>query len=144
VSHRFGREPGWRKRKLAEAGSGIKSNDSFYAATAVLGEYRNRRNVWSIASEPSSEPHFASYPTALVRPMVLAASRPGDTVLDPFSGTGTTGVVAIDLGRQYIGIELNEQHAQCSRVRLARTTTGLPFDSEIPTPAPAGLSGESE
>lgn len=68
---------------------------------------RNKRSVWTLGPEPYSDAHFACYPTALVKPMVLAGSRPGDVVLDPFAGSGTTAKVALELGRKAITIELN-------------------------------------
>jgi DNA modification methylase len=126
--HKHGREKGAPAgRKLADAGSGTKNNGSMDAALAVMPEYRNKRNVWSLASEPMRDEHFAAYPTALVRPCVLAASRPGDTVLDPFSGSGTTGLVALQLGRRYVGCELNPQYVAMSEQRLRGITAGLPF-----------------
>ena len=68
---------------------------------------RNRRDVWAIASRPFTGHHFAVFPEELVTLCLLAASRPGETVLDPFLGSGTTGQVAIRLERHFIGCELN-------------------------------------
>lgn len=68
---------------------------------------RNRRSVWRINTTPYPQAHYAVFPEALIEPCILAGSRPGDTVLDPFFGTGTTGRVAIRHGRRCIGIELN-------------------------------------
>lgn len=68
---------------------------------------RNKRSVWTINTQPTSYAHFATYPEKLVEPCILAGSRPGDLILDPFSGSGTTGRVAIRYGRQFIGTELN-------------------------------------
>ncbi|MDR2031607.1 MAG: site-specific DNA-methyltransferase [Azoarcus sp.] len=70
-------------------------------------ETRNKRDVWTIASRPFAGNHFAVFPEGLVTPCILAGSRPGDTVLDPFMGSGTTGTVAARLGRRFIGCELN-------------------------------------
>lgn len=81
---------------------------------------RNRRSVWTIATEPSSLPHFAMAPTALVRPCVLAGCPRGGTVLDPFAGAGTTGVVAMREGRSFMGIELSPKYAELARARCAR------------------------
>jgi len=67
----------------------------------------NRRSVWSIATKPYEGAHFATYPEELIEPCIMAGSRIGDIVLDPFMGSGTTAQVAQDLGRQYIGCELN-------------------------------------
>lgn len=81
---------------------------------------RNRRDVWTITTEPYREAHFAVMPTKLVEPCILAGSRPGDTILDPFSGAGTVGVVAARLGREYIGIELNPNYVEMSERRIAQ------------------------
>jgi len=70
-------------------------------------ETRNRRSVWSVVAKPYEGAHFATYPEELIEPCVMAGSRVGDIVLDPFMGSGTTAQVAQDLGRQYIGCELN-------------------------------------
>jgi DNA modification methylase len=73
---------------------------------------RNLRNVWTINPANFSEAHFATFPMALVEPCIKAGSRAGDTVLDPFAGSGTTGIVAARHGRAFVGIELNPQYAQ--------------------------------
>lgn len=85
--------------------------------------HRNKRDVWvfpTAASENASEeiPHYAKYPEALVRPCILAGCPVGGTVLDPFSGSGTTGKVAHELGRNYIGIELNSEYARASEKKI--------------------------
>jgi len=72
-----------------------------------MSPVRNRRTVWEIATQPTSYAHFATYPEKLVEPCILAGSRPGDLILDPFAGSGTTGRVAIRHGRKFIGTELN-------------------------------------
>jgi site-specific DNA-methyltransferase (cytosine-N4-specific) len=81
---------------------------------------KNRRTVWSVNTEPYPGSHFAVYPRALVRLCVKAGSRPGDRVLDPFFGSGTTGVVCAELDRECVGIELKEEYAQLARDRLAK------------------------
>lgn len=92
---------------------------------------RNKRSVWSIATEPYAEAHFATFPTKLVEPCILAGCPVGGTVLDPFSGSGTTGVVALRHGREYIGIELNPEYAEMSRRRLDRYwDTPVPVQEE--------------
>lgn len=95
------------------------------ALAGVEWENRNKRSVWTVATAPYAEAHFATYPPALVLPCVLAGSRPGDTVLDPFNGAGTTGLVALENGRQYVGIELNPEYAALTRKRLARVQVDL-------------------
>ncbi|NUB25757.1 DNA-methyltransferase [Azospirillum brasilense] len=83
------------------------------------GSTRNKRSVWSVATSPFPDAHFATFPPALIEPCVLAGSRPGDTVLDPFGGAGTTGLVADRLGRDAVLIELNPEYAALTRRRIA-------------------------
>lgn len=78
---------------------------------------KNKRTVWSINTEPCPEAHFAVFPKALVRPCILAGSRVGDTILDPFYGTGTVGKVALELDRKCIGIELNPEYVNIAKKR---------------------------
>ena len=79
---------------------------------------RNKRSVWTIPTQPMREAHFATFPQALVEPCIRAGSRPGDTVLDPFLGAGTTALVAEREGRQWIGCELNPDYAAIAERRL--------------------------
>lgn len=85
-----------------------------YYREFLSGGMRNKRDVWTVATVPFGEAHFAVYPPELIRPCILAGSRPGDTVLDPFSGSGTTGQVATFEGRKYIGIDLNREYLDLS------------------------------
>jgi len=78
----------------------------------------NRRSVWTITTKPFKEAHFATFPEEIPRTCILAGSKKGDTILDPFSGAGTTGVVAEKLGRKYIGIELNPEYVKMSDDRI--------------------------
>lgn len=87
-------------------------------APGMLVERRNCRSVWRIASAPFKGAHFATYPPALVRPCILAGCPLGGTVLDPFTGSGTTGVVAVQHGRHFVGIELNPEYAEMARRRI--------------------------
>ena len=79
---------------------------------------RNKRSVWTIATHSFSGAHFATFPPALVEPCILAGSRSGDTILDPFCGSGTTGLVASRLGRKFVGIELNPEYAAMAERRI--------------------------
>jgi len=82
---------------------------------------RNKRTVWTIATQSYSEAHFATFPEELPKLCILAGSKPGDTILDPFAGSGTTGKVALELGRQGILIELNPAYIALARERTAVT-----------------------
>ena len=101
-----------------------KSKDYFYDREAVMeptcsnGGRRNLRTVWSINTEAFPEAHFATFPATLVTPCVRAGSRPGDAVLDPFFGSGTVGLVCLELKRTVIGLELNEEYAKIARRRM--------------------------
>lgn len=112
--HPLGREKG----KRVAAGAGIKDNVSFATATAGRVTKRNKRSVWTIGTEPYSGAHFATFPTALVEPCVLAGSREGDLVMDPFAGAGTVGLVANRLKRNAILVELNPDYAEMAKWRL--------------------------
>jgi len=82
---------------------------------------RNKRDVWTVAPANYPEAHFATFPPALIKPCILAGSRVGDTVLDPFGGSGTTGEVSLELGRNAILIELNPTYAKLIERRTAIT-----------------------
>lgn len=86
---------------------------------------RNARSVWSISAQPFAEAHFATMPPVLAERCILAGCKPGGTVLDPFSGSGTTGLAATKHGRRYVGIDLNAEYLDLSlRTRLAQTALG--------------------
>jgi DNA modification methylase len=97
-----------------------KQNASFSAAVSQLVDLRNKRSVWFIPTEPYPEAHYATFPSSLVRPCVLAGSKPGDTVLDPFGGSGTTAAVAHALGRAAMLIDLNPANESLMRARILR------------------------
>jgi site-specific DNA-methyltransferase (adenine-specific) len=79
---------------------------------------RNKRCVWSVNTKPSNSGHFATYPEELINPMIKAGCPPDGIVLDPFFGSGTTGVVAQKLGRNYIGIELSAKYIDMAKKEL--------------------------
>jgi DNA modification methylase len=86
-------------------------------------ETRNRRSVWTVATRPYKGAHFATFPPALIEPCILAGSRIGDIVLDPFMGSGTTAQVALQHGRQYLGCELNPDYASLQQERIEAEKT---------------------
>ena len=79
---------------------------------------RNKRSVWTVSTQGYKEAHFATFPEKLIEPCVLAGSRDGGIILDPFIGSGTTAVVAKKHNRGFIGIELNPEYAEMARRRL--------------------------
>lgn len=79
---------------------------------------RNKRDVWVVPVKPNREAHFATYPEELITPCVLAGCPEGGVVLDPFMGSGTTGIVARKLGRKYIGFELNPEYQKMATRRI--------------------------
>lgn len=93
----------------------------FSPGERVYGEdgMRNKRSVWTVATEPYHGAHFATFPTALVEPCILAGCPENGTVLDPFTGSGTTGVVALRYERSFIGVELNPAYREMARARIA-------------------------
>jgi site-specific DNA-methyltransferase (cytosine-N4-specific) len=96
-----------------------KSEHYRYDATAVRGPNgRNVRTVWDVHTHPYPEAHFATFPPALVEPCLKLGSSPSELILDPFIGSGTTGLVALKLNRRFLGIELNPSYLQIAEHRL--------------------------
>lgn len=91
---------------------------------------RNKRDVWSVNVRPNNEAHFATYPQMLIQPCILAGSPQGGVILDPFMGSGTTGIVARKLGRKYVGIELNPEYQKMAERRIATLGEDLFSDVE--------------
>ena len=89
---------------------------------------KNKRSVWSITNKPYKGAHFACFPPDLIEPCILAGSREGDVILDPFMGSGTTAMVAKQHDRSYIGCELHEDYGSLIQKRLKAIPTKLPFD----------------
>lgn len=87
----------------------------------VDSDMRAKRDVWRVATQPFKGNHFAPFPEKLVEPCVLAGCPEGGTVLDPFTGSGTTGVVAKKLGRNFVGIELNPEYHEMATDRINST-----------------------
>jgi DNA modification methylase len=84
-------------------------------------EKKNKRSVWVITTKPFKGAHFAVMPEDLAVPCILAGSEIGDTVLDPFAGSGTTGVVALRHGRKFIGVELNPEYVKLAEERIMKS-----------------------
>lgn len=110
----------WTQRKYDQSflppgrqqANGVKGRVSGVAGYSQAG--KNPGDVWKINTKPFSEAHFATMPPELAERCVKAACQPGGTVLDPFSGSGTTGMAAIQQGRKYVGIDINEDYLELS------------------------------
>lgn len=89
-------------------------------AFVSITDTRNKRDVWTIPTKPFKGAHFAVMPEALVEPCILAGSREGDLVLDPFTGSGTVGAVALRHGRRFIGTELSPDYAAIAHERIGK------------------------
>lgn len=117
-----------------------KSAQYYYDADAIRepamdkgrenGPGRNKRSVWTIPTARFPDAHFATFPPGLVKPCVLAGSRPGDVVLDPFIGSGTTAMVARDLGRHGWGIDANAAYLDMAARRIGAVIPLLPVETE--------------
>jgi len=114
-------EPQARNKNAEGYQADYVGGDRFSPGERVFGAdgKKNKRDVWTVATQPYPGAHFAVYPPALILPCILAGSREGDTVLDPFSGSGTTGMVALRNGRNYVGTELNPEYAELSHQRIS-------------------------
>jgi DNA modification methylase len=87
---------------------------------AEVSDSRNKRTVWTVATQAFPEAHFATFPEALITPCILAGSRESDVILDPFAGSGTTGVVALRYHRNFVGIELSPEYANMAERRITQ------------------------
>lgn len=134
------------KRAAVIPGQAVGTHRTDREESAWDVEKRNRRSVWTVATRPYSGAHFATFPPALIVPCVLAGSRPGDVVLDPFGGSGTTAGVAIAHGRRAVLCELNPEYARLvpGRVEmvlqlLAKQVAPRRKPPQQPTPAQMDL-----
>lgn len=102
-----------------------KSDRYKYNQDAVRGpNNRNLRTVWDIKTKPYRGAHFATFPLELIKPSILLATSEGDLVLDPFLGSGTTGVASLKAQRRFVGIELNPEYIQIAEERLGDEMNG--------------------
>ena len=98
------------------------------AVTEEIRQHKRKRDVWEVSTNTyRMDEHFAMFPELLIEPCILAGSREGDTVLDPFFGSGTTGAVAKWLGRSYIGIDLNPRYLEKAEMRIAEVKPEKPY-----------------
>jgi DNA modification methylase len=113
--------------------AGEKHESGGYSATGAthtkgIKEFdgnRNKRSVWTVTTKPYAGAHFAVFPSDLIEPCILAGAPVGSIVLDPFMGSGTTAQVAQNLGRQYLGCELNTEYEALQKKRLSQLSLEL-------------------
>jgi DNA modification methylase len=109
-----GPNAGWKRSQVQDV-----TSTTLGQVASVTGTGRNVRTVWTIPTQPYPGAHFAVWPPALAERCIRAGSAVGDVVLDPFSGSGTTGLTAARLGRDYIGLEQSAEYVRLSRQRIA-------------------------
>lgn len=119
-------QAGWKTGEGAHGSIHADGREQEVTYAEIDASTRNKRSVWTVATQPYSEAHFATFPPKLIEPCILAGSRPGDIVFDPFFGSGTTGEVAQRLGREWIGCELNPEYGKLSETRTSGTV-GMQF-----------------
>jgi DNA modification methylase len=117
-------EPETRDKNAEGYQADYSKGDRFSKGERVFGAdgMANKRSVWSVPVKPYTGAHFAVFPSELIEPCILAGAPVGGIVLDPFMGSGTTAQVAQDLGRQYIGCELNPAYGKLQKKRTAQTS----------------------
>jgi DNA modification methylase len=109
---------GWDRGEGAHGTIHREGRTSAEYQEAEVSPYRNKRSVWGVATSPFPEAHFATFPPEIPETCIKAGCPENGTVLDPFNGAGTTGLVATRLGRNYIGIELNPEYMEMARRRI--------------------------
>jgi DNA modification methylase len=120
-------EPETRDKNAEGYQADYSKGDRFSKGERVFGAdgMANKRSVWSVPVKPYTGAHFAVFPSELIEPCILAGAPVGGIVLDPFMGSGTTAQVSQDLGRQYIGCELNPAYEKLQKKRTAQTSLGF-------------------
>jgi DNA modification methylase len=112
----------WEERKAMGEGPrrGYSQNQPKGCSQVGIGEYRNKRTVWTLATLPTPDAHFATFPIEIPETCILAGCPADGVALDPFAGSGTTGLAALKHGRRFVGIELNPEYIAIARNRLMR------------------------
>ena len=98
-----------------------KSQNYYFDVDVIKEPTRRKRSVWNVSTKPYKGSHFAVFPPELITPCILASSEENDIILDPFIGSGTTAMVAKELGRYYIGCELHEDYGNLIQERMGVT-----------------------
>jgi len=111
-----------RRDKQGELGKQTYTgfNERYFSKDPLM--FRNKRDVWTVTTKPYKDAHFATFPPDLIEPCILAGSKEGGIVIDPFMGSGTTCMVAKKHGRGYIGIELNPAYVELAEKRIYEGT----------------------
>jgi DNA modification methylase len=117
---------------MAGGGSKIGAHNGYFDGEGkpLCGTMANKKSVWNIATKGYKEAHFATFPEELVEPCILAGSRAGDIVFDPFMGSGTVARVAQNLGRKWMGAELNPEYIELQDGRTKQQGLELPMREE--------------
>jgi len=116
----------WSGRRMLKNAKAARDNGAPH--DSPFGVTRNKRSVWTVATAPFKDAHFATFPSDLITPCILAGAEAGGVVLDPFAGSGTTAKVTIELGRKAIAIEPKAEYVEMIK-RRCQTTIGLPLQS---------------
>lgn len=129
VFHKNGREKGLKKsdkqRGHSRRHDGFNDRWDQMTKEEQCSGMRNKRTVWTVATQPYKDAHFATFPPKLIEPCILAGAPVGGMVLDPFHGAGTTMMVSKQLGRKYVGVELNQAYIDLSLKRIQQEVLAL-------------------
>ena len=115
------------KGKYHNTGSGL----SPHSGLSKSYDRKNKRDVWSVTNKPYKHAHFATFPPDLIEPCILAGSKEGDIVLDPFMGSGTTAMVAKQHNRHYIGCELHDNYKDLIEQRVPVEISSQDIDNPL-------------
>lgn len=133
------RVPGKTNGRMKAVGGGRNKHAGRESDRTCVEDVRNKRSVWTVSTACSSDAHFAVFPEKLIEPCILAGCLVDGTVLDPFCGSGTTGVVALKHNRSFIGIELNPEYVELARSKIISDAPLFNHFSEEPDAAFAGV-----
>ena len=109
-------------------GAGVKPSGNALKTHTTVPERRNKRSVWEFPTRGITDSHFAPFPPELPRLCILAGSKKNDWVLDCFAGSGTTGFVALKLGRRFVGVELSPESVKILNQRFVRAIPSLSWE----------------
>ena len=113
--------------KYHNSGTGLQPHSGLTKSYTT----KNKRSVWSITNKPYKHAHFATFPPDLIEPCILAGSREGDIILDPFMGSGTTAMVAKEHNRYYVGCELHEEYGELIQQRMPPEILAQDIDNPL-------------